>query len=427
MAGETTVALKRPVVEPANQRTERRDSEKGEPMPRKTRISVDSDAGVPDFPARASALAEKIEARVDEAAATATLTPDVVEALESSDFFRMGLPRELGGYEVDPATQVRTMETLAHTDGSTAWAVAIGNSSGFFAWLDQSAALDLLGGRPSRPVSAVFAPTARGVEVDGGYRVSGRWNWASGSPHAASFVMGFAVVGEDGQPRAAGDQPLQRWGVFAASEVEVQSNWSGAAGLRASGSHTVVVDDKFVPNGNTFMPYREAPVADGALYRLPFITLVRSALIGIPLGLARRALDELNGLCRTKTRDSLLVALDGDVQIRLAQAEAALRASRIFLLDVTERTFAVAAGGQEVPLQLRTEYTLASQLAVSSSVDAANLAFEIAGASAAAAGDPIQRCWRDVNVASQHILFGRNKWRGAGAALLGVPVDPLHV
>ena len=396
-------------------------------MLKKAPESVDSEAEVPDFPARASALAEKIEAQVDEAAVAATLTPDVVEALESSDFFRMGLPRGLGGYEVDPATQVRTMETLAHIDGSTAWAVAIGNSSGFFAWLDQSAALDLLDGRPSQPVSSIFAPTARGVEVDGGYRVSGRWNWASGSPHAALFVMGFEVVGEDGQPCTAGDQPLQRWGVFAASEVKVQSNWSGAAGLRASGSHTVVVDDTFVPSENTFMPYREAPVADGALYRLPFITLVRSALIGIPLGLARRALDELNHLCRNKTRDSLLVALDGDVQIRLAKAEAALRASRTFLLDVTDRTFAVAAGGEEVPLQLRTEYTLASQSAVSSSVGAANLAFEIAGASAAAAGDPIQRCWRDVNVASQHILFGRSKWRGAGAALLGVPVDPVHV
>ena len=128
-----------------------------------------------------------------------------------------------------------------------------------------------------------------------------------------------------------------------------------------------------------------------------------------------------------RTRESHLVALDGDVQIKLAKAEAALRASRTFLLDVTERTFAVAAGGQEVPLELRMEYTLASQLAVSSSVGATNLAFEIAGASAAAAGDPIQRCWRDVNVASQHTLFGRNKWRGAGEALLGAPVDPLRV
>jgi indole-3-acetate monooxygenase len=401
--------------------------EKGDQMPRETITNVDSDPEVPDFPARVSALAEQIEARVDEAAAAATLTPDVVEALESSDLFRMGLPRGLGGYEVDPVTQLRTMETLAYIDGSTAWAVAIGNSSSFFAWLDQSAALDLLDGRPGRPVSSVFASTARGVEVDGGYRVSGRWNWASGSPHAALFVMGFAVVGEEGQPRTADDQPLQRWGVFAAGDVEVQSNWLGAAGLRASGSHAVVIDDAFVPTENTLMPYREAPVADGALYRLPFITLVRSALIGIPLGVARRALDELNVLCRNKTRDSLLVALDGDVQIRFAQAEAALRASRTFLLDVTERTFAAAADGQEVPLQLRTEYTLASQLAVSSSVAAANLAFDIAGASAAAAGDPIQRCWRDVNVASQHILFGRNKWRGAGAALLGVPADPLQV
>ena len=112
--------------------------------------------------------------------------------------------------------------------------------------------------------------------------------------------MGFAVVGEDGQPRTISDQPLQRWGVFAAGEVEVRSNWLGAVGLRASGSHTVVIDDTFVPKENTFMPYREAPIADGALYRLPFITIVRSALVGIPLGLARRALDELNGVCRKK-------------------------------------------------------------------------------------------------------------------------------
>lgn len=397
-------------------------------MQTKTNPILDSAAEVPDFPGRASALAEMIESRVDEAAAASTLTLDVVEALESSDLFRMGLPRGLGGYEVDPVTQLRTMETLAHADGSTAWAVAIGNSSSFFAWLDQSAALDLLADRPTQPVSSVFAPTARGVEVNGGYRVSGRWNWASGSPHAALFVVGFAVVGADGQPRMMGDQPVQRWGVFAAGDVEVQTNWSDAVGLRASGSHSVEIATKFVPKKNTFMPYREAPVADGALYRLPFITLVRSALVGIPLGVARRALDELNGLCRSKTRDSILIASDGDVQIRLAQAEATLRASRTFLLDLTDKIFEVAVGGREVPLQLRSEYTLASQLTVSSSVSAVNLAFEIAGASsAAAAGDAIQRCWRDVNVASQHILFGRNKWRVAGAALLGVPIDPLQI
>ena len=385
-----------------------------------TRVNAGSDAQTPDFPARAIELAPQIEARVDDAAAAATLTADVVEILESGEFFRIGLPRGLGGFELDPVTQVRTIETLAHTDASTAWAVAIGNSSTFFAWLDQTVALDLLDGRPSQPVSAIFAPTGRGVEVDGGYRVSGRWTWASGSPHAALVIVGFVVDGQEGRPR-------ERWGVFAAGDVEVQPTWNGAVGLRASGSHTVVVDDVFVPAEHTMMPYLEAPVADGALYRLPFLVLVRSVLIGIPLGLARRALDELNRLCANKTRDSILLASDRDMQIRIAKAEAAVRASRTYVFDVTERIFAAATAGEEVSLQLRTDYTLASQLAVDNAVGAANLAFEIAGASASLAGDPIQRCWRDVNVASQHFLFGRGKWRSAGEAILGLPVGPLEI
>jgi alkylation response protein AidB-like acyl-CoA dehydrogenase len=112
---------------------------------------------------------------------------------------------------------------------------------------------------------------------------------------------------------------------------------------------------------------------------------------------------------------------DHDIQIRLAMAEASLRASRTFVLDVTEEVFTEARAGNPMAHDLQTAYTLATQLAVSSAVDAVNVAFDVAGASALAA-DRIQRCWRDVNVVSQHCLFARKQWRGAGEALLRPPV-----
>ena len=384
-------------------------------------------SAIPDFPACATKLAKQIGMRAEEAAAAATLTPDVVSLLESNGLFCMGLPRGLGGYELDPRTIVRTIENIAYADGSTAWAVAIGNSSTFFAWLDQEVATGILKDSPGQPVSSVFAPTGKGRVVDGGYRVSGRWDWASGSPHATMLLVGFLVVGPDGDPVSGGRAPVERWGVVAASDIAIQPTWSGAVGLRGSGSHTVIVDDVFVPADHTIMSLDRAAIADGALYRLPFFTLARSLLVGIPLGVARRALDELRELCSNKTRESMLLAHDSEVQIHLAEVEAVLQASRSFVLDMTGQVFAVAQQNQEVPLAMRTEYTLATQLAMRSAVNAVNLAFEVAGASSSLAGDTIQRCWRDVNVASQHRLFGKSKWRGAGKSMLGLPVDPLHL
>ncbi|MCH6170474.1 acyl-CoA dehydrogenase family protein [Pseudonocardia alaniniphila] len=380
-----------------------------------------------ELPAAAAALAPHLSARAPEASAIGTLPADVVELLEAAGMFRLGLPLSLGGFEADPATLVRTAETLAHADGSAAWAAMTGNSSMFFAWLDQSVAARLLDGRPGQPVSSSFAPTGQAVEEDGGYRVSGRWSFVSGAPHATMISVGVVVVGPDGVPRTLGERPMMRWAVLPATELQVLPTWNDAAGLRGSGSHDVLAEGVFVPAERTLMPFYEPPRAGGALYRVPFFTAVRSLLVGIPLGVARRALDELTELCRHKTREMAPLVQDQDVQVRLAEAEAALRAGRSFLLDVTERTWSAVQSGVEVPLPLRTEYALAAQFATRSAVQAVNLAFETAGVSSALAGDVIQRCWRDVNVAGQHIAFSRGRWRGAGQALLGLEIDPFHL
>jgi len=372
----------------------------------------------PDFPARAQQIAPQLDDRAAEAAGHATLPADLVATLESAGMFALGLPSGLGGFEVDPTTLVRTAEVLAHADGSAAWTVMTGNSSMFFAWLDQLVAAELLAGRAGQPIVSSFAPTGQGVETAGGYRVSGQWSYVSGAPHATHIIVGFMMGGE---------APRPRWGVLPASAVRTLATWSDAAGMRGSGSHDVVAEDVFVPAEHTLMPLFEPPRADGGLYRLPFFTGVRSLLTGVPLGIARRALDELTEFCRRKTREMAPLVEDQDVQIRLAEAEAGLRAARGYVLEVTERAWAAVQRGDEVPTAVCTEYTLATQLAMRNSVGAANLAFEVAGVSSALTGNVIQRCWRDVNVAAQHIAYSRGRWRGAGRALLGLDIDKLYL
>jgi alkylation response protein AidB-like acyl-CoA dehydrogenase len=175
------------------------------------------------------------------------------------------------------------------------------------------------------------------------------------------------------------------------------------------------------------MPFFEPPQAKGALYRMPFFAIIRCLLVGIPLGVARRALDELTELIKHKTREMVPLVQDQDTQIRLAEAEAALRASRSFALETTERLWATVQSGDDPSVSLRADHVLAAQLAMRDAVQAVNLAFGVAGVSAALAGNVIQRCWLDVNVASQHIAFSRARWRGAGQALLGLDTDPVFL
>jgi alkylation response protein AidB-like acyl-CoA dehydrogenase len=380
-----------------------------------------------DTVASATALSALVRGRADAGETAGMVSADVVEGLASAGMFRLGLPAALGGVEADPVTIVETVEAIARADGSTAWVAATGNISLFLAWLDQDVAARLLDGRPDQPVASSFTPGGQGVEVDGGFRVSGTWSYVSGAPYAKLFMLAFVVADADGTPRMAGGQPVMRWAMVSADQVRVLPTWKDAAGMRATGSHDIVVEGVVVPAEHTLMPMFEPPRVEGALYRLPFFQILRTLLVGVPLGVARRALDDVTEFAAQKIRDGAPVAADPDVQIRLAEVEAAVRAARCHVLEVTERVWAVVRAGDEVTVALRTECALAAQFAMRSAVDAVTVAFSIAGVGASRAGDTIQRCWRDVTVASQHIAFTRARWRGAGQVLLGQEVNPFFL
>jgi alkylation response protein AidB-like acyl-CoA dehydrogenase len=376
-----------------------------------------------DLVARAFELGPLLRERADAAEAAATLPEDVVTAIADAGFFRLTLPRGLGGREVEPTIFMPIVEALARADGSAAWATVIGNSGLFLAWMDQDLAAGLLAGNPDAAMTGTLGPEGRGIPEAGGLRVSGRWAFNSGCPHAALFSGGLLVM--DGPaPRMVGSRPDWRWAVYPAEHAEILPTWTGAMGLRGTGSHDVVLDALLVPEGHTVMPFYEPPVADGPLYRMPFFSLLKALMVGIPLGVARHALDEFAGYARTKVRNGPgPIAEEDDVQIRLGMAEAAVRGARAHVLDEIEGMWRTVLAGDEPTDTDRARLTLAVNATLQASLGAVDEVFALAGAHSLYAGDTIQRCWRDLHAAAQHRAFGRAQWQGGAKALLGLEVD----
>ena len=374
----------------------------------------------------AVALGPLLRRRAAAAEAASSQPSDVVAAIEDAGLFRLGTPAGLGGLEVEPPAIVETIEAVSRADGSAGWTTLIGNSGLFLAWMDQGLAAGLLDGHPEAAMTGAIAPEGRAVPEPGGLRLSGRWRFMSGCPHARVFSSGFLVTDGPGTgpPRMIGDRPDWRWAVYPATAAEIVPTWTDAVGLRGTGSHDVVVEGLLVPEGHTVMPFYDPPVVDGALFRMPFFSLLKVLLVGVPLGVARHALDAFGEYARTKVRSGPgPIAAEDDVQIRYGIAEASVRAARAHVLDEVRRMWATVQAGDDPTDADRGALTLAVSGAFRTCLAAVDDLFALAGAGALYAGDEIQRCWRDLHAAAAHRAVGRAQWQGGAKALLGLPVD----
>lgn len=372
--------------------------------------------------AAARAIAPQLSSRAREGDELRTLPPDLVADLRDAGLFELATPRSLGGAELPPAAIVDVTEELCRADGSAGWSVLIGNSTAFLAWLEPSVAAELLA-RIQRPVgAAVFAPTGRLTAGAGNtFRLDGRWGFCSGSAHADLFMNG-AIVHDGDQPRILpGRGPDWRLTAVPATAATVIDNWD-AIGLRGTGSHDVVAGGLTVSAEHTFSPFFEPARHDGPLWRLPFFTLVGATLVGFPLGVARRALDELARFAPTKIRppSSAPIAEDGDVQIAITRAEGGLQSARAFVMDALGELWETACLGDVPSDQQRARFLLATQQAMRAAVEAVDTAFGFGGVGALHADNPLQRCFRDIHAAAQHIYFSQAAAKRYAKARLGI-------
>lgn len=370
-------------------------------------------------------LAPTFSARAADGEAQRTMPADLVAVARRAGLFRLAVPRSLGGLELDPLTVVEVVAEISRADGSAGWTVLIGNATAFFAWLDQAVTKEMLGDDPDVVSTGVFAPHGRAVPDGEGHLVlDGRWAFNSGCPHADWFQTGFLVMDGDRPTLRPDGRPDWRFAYYRREAAEVIDTWRGT-GLRGTGSHDVAVRGLRLPEAHTAMPFHDRPRHPSDLLELGFSAFTAVLLAGFPLGVARRALDEVVALAPTKRRpyQDGTVAEDRHAQREIGRAEAALLSARAFVDDAFGRAWdTIRAAGTSTPAQ-RSTILLATQHAMEAAVDATDVAHRLAGSTAVAEDHPLARCHRDILTARQHVVFSGERYAEYARSASGSPPD----
>ena len=340
------------------------------------------------------------------------LAEPLVAALADAGLFRLCVPAAAGGLEAHPATLVAAVRALAAGDAAAGWCVAIAATSGLVAGYLPEAAARAIYAEPGTMVAGVFAPKGRATPEPGGYRVSGRWPFASGCEHA-DWLMGGCVV--DGGMRLM---------LAPAEPFTIHDTWH-VMGLRATGSHDIELEGVSHPGRAHRLGARRPPVQPGPLYAFPLFGLLALAIAAVGLGIARGALDDLIALAGGKvpTGGKRTLAERGTVQAEVARAEAAVRAAGALLDESIGAAWERAVAGDGVDVEQRAALRLAATHATEVSARATDTAYTLAGGSALYESSPLQRRVRDAHAATQHMLVAPATWELTGRVLLGMPTD----
>lgn len=377
------------------------------------------------LPARASDLAPRIAAAAADIELQRRIPQALVMDLARAGLFRMLVPRDAGGLEVGPRVMLDAIEEIARGDGSAGWAVMIGATTGVIAaYLPDAATHEIFAATPDGVTGGVFHPRGRAAVVDGGYRVSGRWPLASGCQHCA-WLLGGCIVFEDGKPKLRDSgAPEARMMIFPARDAQIIDTWN-VSGLRGTGSHDIAVEDLFVPAERSVWFSTDPVRRGGALYAFPVFGLLALGIAAVSLGIARGAIDDILELAGAKvpTGSRRPLAERSSTQATVAQATALVAASRAHLRATVDEIWQTAARGEQATLEQRARLRLAATQSVRDAAKAVDLAYECGGATSIYADSALQRRFRDVHVATQHILVAPATYELAGRVLLGLPAD----
>jgi len=369
-------------------------------------------------------LAATVRQYADETEAGGRLATPVVVAFRDAGLFRLCVPRALGGLEADVPTLLRVLEEVGRADGSAGWCVMIAATSGVVsAYLPAADAAAIYGG--GTVISGgVFAPSGRAVTDGEGLRVTGRWAFASGCQHC-DWLMGGCVIVDDGTPRLLPNGlPDARLVLFPASAVQILDTWR-VAGLCGTGSHDIAVSDLRVPASRAVSLVTDRPRYAGPLFAFPVFGLLALGIAGVALGIGRRAIEELVALAAVKTPAGSRRRLGerAVVQMQVAQAEATLRAAGALLFETVETTSQAVARDGAITLDQRAALRLAATHATAAAAQAVDLMYHAGGGTAVYATSPLQRCFRDIHVATQHMMVAPATYELTGRFLLGMDAD----
>ena len=375
-----------------------------------------------DVVAAAAAMALPIQQAREELEESRQLPSHLAQLLTKAGLFQMYLPRALGGSETDPLTSYLAVEELSKIDGSVGWCAFVFSSSSYFmGWLPPKAALDIVGKPPNIRASGSIRPGGEALVVEGGYRVSGQWDFASGIDQANWFMGTCRIADDDGPLLRPDGTRLTRIFMVPADMGTVHDTWS-VVGMRGTGSKDFVVDDVFVPVERAFSlddgPYDAAPLYNRRLVMVTVWTLYAANALGMARGAINAFVDLASSLGSTST--STLLRDRPAVQATLGEAEAIVSGARAYVFDSVGTAWKAICDGIPDPGREIAQARLAITHAVHESVRAVDLLFRAGGTNTIHHKHSIERFFRDLHVAGQHAAGLSSNVESAGKAHLGL-------
>jgi alkylation response protein AidB-like acyl-CoA dehydrogenase len=367
-------------------------------------------------------LVPLILASRDEAEQIRRVPPRVAEALAAAGFFQMFLPRSMGGPELDPLAVFHAIEEISKADGSIGWATMIATDVSLaLGWLPAEIGRQLCGHPANFRGAGSLRPLGYAYPGNGGYRVRGHWNFASGIDHANWLYCPCIVMDEDKPRLTEAGTPKVRAMLVPSDQATIQDTWS-VVGMRGTGSQDFVLNDVWVPDARTCF-LGDRAVEAGPLYD-PRLVLV---ILFIPvaansLGIARGAIETFIELAArtTSTRSTDVLRDRPLVQTRLAEAEAILNAARAYVIGSVGALWGeICAGSSDLSLAI-AHVRLAVVHAMHEAVRSVDLVFHAAGTNAIYTRNPLERYFRDIHVAVQHNAAFPAQYESAGKVLMGL-------
>jgi 3-hydroxy-9,10-secoandrosta-1,3,5(10)-triene-9,17-dione monooxygenase len=377
-----------------------------------------------DLIQKASALRPLLESQAAESDRLRRLPDQTVRALKDAGLCRLMVPKRFGGHETNIHTYIAVMEELGRGCGSTSWVASLINVCAWLASLfPERAQQDVWGSNRDAWIAGSLAPHGNAVAVDGGWRVTGRWMWASGSMHAQWAACGIHMNNDKGETVNFG------LSLMPMSELTIEDTWF-VAGMKGTGSNTIVAKDVFVPE-HRFLPYPAAfggsyrtEHTDEIVYRVALVPVTILILVGSQLGMAQAALDYViemaarRGVTHTnygRQREST------GFQILLAEAAMKIETARLHAFRAADDLDRSAMAGRHPDLLERARVRADSALVAKYCREAVEILASAHGTSSMSDTNTLQRLWRDVHVASRHAI---TEWQVNleiyGKALLGV-------
>jgi alkylation response protein AidB-like acyl-CoA dehydrogenase len=381
--------------------------------------------------ARAAAIRPILERNAAETDSLRRLPDENVEALRREGLCRLMVPRRFGGYQTSIRTYIEVTAEIGRGCGSTAWVASLINVCAWLAALfPEQAQRDVWGPDPDAWAAGSLAPNGHAVPVDGGWRVTGRWPWASGCLHAQWVACGIHMKNERGEMANLG------LSLMPIGDVRIEDTWF-MVGMKGTGSNTIVAKDAFVPE-HRFLPYPQAfggtyrtEHTHEAVYRVAFVPVTVLILAGSQLGVARAALDYVVAKAPTRgiTHTNFATQRESSgFQMLVAEAAMKIDTAHLHALRAADDLDRAAEEGRHPDLTARARVRTDTALVAKYCREAVELLVQAHGTSSLADSNRLQRLWRDVHVASHHAI---TEWQVNlevyGKALLGVEPNISHL